>query len=473
MSSFRVAAKVGDGIRNEHWQIPQTTDYTAVVRITIVGGLFVLSALVAMNEPLDDTAALQDALDQQTRRVRELTSELERRTLELRFAQIKKLESLGVLAGGIAHDFNNLLTSVLGNTDLALAHLPPSSPARAHLKHIEYAAQRAADLTRQMLAYSGRGQFLIRPVCLGEITRSKLATIHASLPARASFDCDLADGLPRIDGDFDQLAQLLMHIVANAIEAVAACGGGAIRLRTDACYCTRADLANTFLDDHLPEGQYVCLDVADTGCGMSPETKDRMFEPFFSTKFTGRGLGLAAALGILRGHRGAVRVTSEIGKGTTMRMFFPSRDQDQRHESLPEPSPAPRQQVLVIDDEETVRSVAKTILERVGFGVVTAPTGAEGLARFREHGGDFCVVLLDMRLPLVDGQPVFDALLKTRPDARIVLSSGFLQEEAMETCNDPRMAGYLQKPYRFEELVECVRNVVGREVERTRGVARR
>jgi len=206
---------------------------------------------------------------------------------------------------------------------------------------------------------------------------------------------------------------------------------------------------------------------------MSPETKDRMFEPFFSTKFTGRGLGLAAALGILRGHRGAVRVTSEIGKGTTMRMFFPSRDQDQRHESLPEPSPAPRQQVLVIDDEETVRSVAKTILERVGFGVVTAPTGAEGLARFREHGGDFCVVLLDMRLPLVDGQPVFDALLKARPDARIVLSSGFLQEEAMETCNDPRMAGYLQKPYRFEELVECVRNVVGREVERTRGVARR
>src|SRR5690349_3256590 len=170
-----------------------------------------------MNEPLDPSAALQEALQQQVRRVQELLDELEqqRRLLdaETRLSHVRKLESLGVLAGGIAHDFNNLLTSVLGNTDLALAHLPPSSPARAHLKHIEHAAQRAAELTRQMLAYSGRGQFLIRPVCLGEIVQSKLQAIHASLPARASLDCDLADALPRIDGDFDQLAQLLMHIV--------------------------------------------------------------------------------------------------------------------------------------------------------------------------------------------------------------------------------------------------------------------
>jgi two-component system cell cycle sensor histidine kinase/response regulator CckA len=469
-----------------------------------------------MNEPLDHTAALQDALRQETSRVLELTRELERQrlllaaecerqTLDARLSQLKKLESLGVLAGGIAHDFNNLLTSVLGNTDLALAHLPPSSPARAHLKHIEYAAQRAAELTRQMLAYSGRGQFIIRPVCFGEILRGKLPAIRTALPDRVSLECDLADNLPRVDGDGDQLGQLLMHIAGNAIEAVTG-SGGTIRVRTDACYCTRADLAGTYLDDQLPEGCYVCVEVADTGCGMSADTQARMFEPFFSTKFTGRGLGLAAALGILRGHRGAVSVTSELGKGTTMRMFFPARDQGQHvaaagnkaaegkapareqatgesasapgHEtpspsSPPSPSAASAaSRVLVIDDEETVRSVAKTILERVGFAVVTAATGAEGIARFREAGGQFCLVLLDMRLPKVGGQHVHDQLLRVRPDARIVLSSGYLQDEAAESFDQRGIAGYLQKPYRYDELIDCVRSVVGPEAKRQQSGSR-
>jgi len=400
----------------------------------------------------------------------ELQAEQERRKRELRETQLKKLESLSVLAGGIAHEFNNLLTSVLGNADLALAHLPPGSPARAHLKHIEYAAQRAADLACQMLAYSGRGQFLIRPVSVGAILHGKLNAIRAGLPDRVRLDCDLADHLPPIDGDDDQLGQLVMHIVDNAIDAVVSTGNeGAIQLRTDACYCTRADLANTYVDDQLPDGHYVCLDVADTGCGMSAETQERMFEPFFSTKFTGRGLGLAAALGILRGHRGAVRVTSAPGKGTMMRMFFPARDQGQQFTQV-DTAATPRK-VLVIDDEETVRSVAKTILERVGFQVTTAVSGTEGLQRFRDAGGDFCVVLLDMRLPMVDGQPVFDALLTVRPDARIVLSSGFLKEEALESFTDARVAGYLQKPYRFDELVDCVRSVVGPEPERQRSAA--
>jgi two-component system cell cycle sensor histidine kinase/response regulator CckA len=424
-----------------------------------------MPTLAGMNTPLDSTAALQDALDAQTARVQELTRELEqhrallaaeqeRRKLELRVAQLKKLDSLGVLAGGIAHDFNNLLTSILGNTDLALAHLPPGSPVRAHLRHIEYAAQRAADLAWQMLAYSGRGQFLIRPVSVGKILRAKLPTIRATLPERIRLDCELADPLPAIDGDDDLLGQLLVHVIGNAIDAVASLGrDGVIQIRTDACYCTRADLASTYVDDQLPEGHYVCVDIADTGCGMSAETQERMFEPFFSTKFTGRGLGLAAALGILRGHRGAVRVISEIGKGTTMRMFFPA---------------STSRQVLVIDDEETVRSVAKTILERVGYKVITAPSAAEGLQQFRDAGGDFCVVLLDMRLPMVDGRPVFDGLLAVRPDARIVLSSGFLKEEALATFSDSRVAGYLQKPYRFDDLVDCVRNVVGPEPEKQR-----
>jgi two-component system, cell cycle sensor histidine kinase and response regulator CckA len=452
-----------------------------------------------MNEPLDPSAALQEALQQQVRRVQELLDELEqqRRLLdaETRLSHVRKLESLGVLAGGIAHDFNNLLTSVLGNTDLALAHLPPSSPARAHLKHIEHAAQRAAELTRQMLAYSGRGQFLIRPVCLGEIIQGKLSTIRGSLPDGVTVTYEIADNLPAVDGDADQLGQLLMNLVGNAVDALRETGGS-IRLRADACHCTKDDLACTYLDEQLPEGRYVCLEVTDTGVGMSAETQARMFEPFFSTKFTGRGLGLAAVLGILRGHRGAVRVHSEWGKGTMMRLFFPAREQTtvvasdakkagtrdrvesaHRHPSgssrprtpapatttgasLPDPD---SNRVLVIDDEETVRGVARTILERVGFSVVTAASGAEGIAKFREAGGDFCVVLLDMKLPLVSSHQVFDTLARIRPDVRVVLSSGLVNDETMAPFDNKGIAGFLQKPYRFEELIACVRQAVAPE----------
>jgi CheY-like chemotaxis protein len=284
---------------------------------------------------------------------------------------------------------------------------------------------------------------------------------------------EVADNLPAVDGDGDQLAQLLMNLVSNAIEAMRE-NGGAIRLRADACHCTKDDLACTYLDEQLPEGRYVCLEVSDTGVGMSAETQARMFEPFFSTKFTGRGLGLAAVLGILRGHRGAVRVHSESGKGTMMRLFFPAREQArpvvaaetkktpaarERAESAHRP-PAPLPdsgRVLVIDDEETVRGVAKTILERVGFTVVTASSGAEGIAKFREASGDFRVVLLDMKLPLVSSQQVFDTLVRIRSDVRVVLSSGLLNEESIAPFDNRDIAGYLQKPYRFEELIACVR----------------
>ena len=395
-------------------------------------------------------------------------AEHERHALEARMTQVKKLESLGVLAGGVAHDFNNLLTSVLGNTDLALAHLPPSSPARAHLKHIEYAAQRAADLARQMLAYSGRGQFVIRPVCLGDVTRARLAFINKVLPANVSLETSLAPVLPAIDGDADQLAQLLTNVIVNAIEAIGE-KEGRIHVASGHGHCGRADLASMYLDEHLPEGEYAYLEISDTGCGMPPEIQARMFEPFFTTKFTGRGLGLAAVLGILRGHGGAVRVTSEPGRGTTMRLLFPARGQWNATASdsaapapaTPAPSAGPSGHILVIDDEETVRSVARMILERAEYTVVTAATGAEGIARFREAGGRFNAVLLDMRLPIVTSQQVCEELKSIRPDVKIILSSGYLEDDATEGFDRHGIAGYLQKPYRFDELIACIRRVIG------------
>jgi two-component system cell cycle sensor histidine kinase/response regulator CckA len=410
------------------------------------------------------TAIVEIARDVTSRK----RAEHERHKLEARMMQVKKLESLGVLAGGVAHDFNNLLTSVLGNTDLALAHLPPSSPARAHLKHIEYAAQRAAELARQMLAYSGRGQFVIKPVCLGDITRARMSFIKEVLPAHVTLETSLAPSLPAIDGDADQLAQLLTNVIVNAIEAIGD-KEGRIHVTSGHGHCARADLASMYLDEHLPEGEYAFLEISDTGCGMPPDTLARMFEPFFTTKFTGRGLGLAAVLGILRGHGGAVRVTSEAGRGTTMRLLFPARGQWNATASdsaaptpaTPTPSAGPSGHILVIDDEETVRSVARMILERAEYTVVTAATGAEGIARFREAGGRFNAVLLDMRLPIVTSQQVCEELKSIRPDVKVILSSGYLEDDATEGFDRQNIAGYLQKPYRFDELIACIRRVLG------------
>jgi signal transduction histidine kinase/CheY-like chemotaxis protein len=444
-----------------------------------------------MNDPsrpiVDERAAALDPLE---RRVRELEEEAGRHRLLLAREQARRLEALGALAGGVAHDFNNLLTSVLGNTDLALAHLPPSSPVRAHLKHIEHAARRAADLTRQMLACSGRGQFLVRPLALNDLLRGKTPWLRAACPPHVRLEQVMADDLPPIDGDSEQLAQVLMHVVSNACEAIGP-HPGTVRMVTGVSDCMREDLASTYLDEQLPEGRYVFLDVSDTGAGMTEDIVSRMFEPFFTTRFTGRGLGLAATLGILRGHRGAVRVRTELDRGTTMRLLFPVRAE---HEAIgaggeaggagggaggsvrpappqspadeatsgasPSAAPAIPRGVLVIDDEETVRGVARMILERAGFRVVTAATGAEGIARFRESSSDLGIVLLDLKLRTMSSRAVSEELGRIQPGVRIVLSSGYPEEEALSAFEPRLFAGFLAKPYRFDELIECVQRVV-------------
>ncbi len=389
------------------------------------------------------------------------TAEWERQTIEARLTQAKTLESLGALAGGVAHDFNNLLTSVLGNTDLALAHVPPSSPARAYLKHIEHAAHRAAELTRQMLAYSGRGQFLMRPLSLAEAVRGKRPLFQTLTSDHVTLEIAAHDDIP-VEGDAEQIGQLLVSLVVNAVEAIGV-SRGTVRLSTGAAYCTRSDLACTYLDESRPEGWYAYIEVSDTGSGMSGETMARMFEPFFTTKFTGRGLGLAAVLGIMRGHRGAIQVSSELGRGTTVRVLFPAlkRELPVRGDAPANgPASARVQSVLVVDDEETVRNVARTILERAGFRVLLAASGAEAIARFREESDQIDAILLDLSMPLMSGRQVFEALTHIRQGVPIILSSGYLQDEAVARLEGGTVAGFLQKPYRFDELVSSVRRAV-------------
>jgi signal transduction histidine kinase len=306
-------------------------------------------------------------------------AEEERRQLEAQIQHTQRLESLGVLAGGIAHDFNNLLTVILGNTDLALRDTPPGSPAREMLSEVKSAASRASVLTNQMLAYSGRGAFVVGTLELSRLVEEMGQLLHVSLPDKVQLELDLAADLPAIEADASQVHQIVMNLVTNAAEAIGD-ESGVITVHTCMLEADRACLAEARLVEELPEGPYVCLQVSDTGCGMDAETQAKLFDPFFTTKFVGRGLGLAAVHGIVRGHRGAIRVRSEVGKGTTVTVLLPYSAEAAAVTAEPlagqsaDPLP-PAGTVLVVEDEPGVRDLAKTMLERAGFVVLTAGDG--------------------------------------------------------------------------------------------------
>ncbi len=389
---------------------------------------------------------------------------------ERKLLQTQKLESLGILAGGIAHNFNNLLMAILGNAELALADLSPLSPARASLLEIEAATRRAADLARQMLAYSGKGRFVLERLDLNALVREMSHLLEVTLSKKAVLKYNFADPLPPIEGDPTQIRQVVMNLLTNASEAVGETSG-MVALSTGAMTCDRAYLEAldpaAFAGDDAPppEGTYVFLEVADTGCGMDAETLRRAFDPFFTTKFTGRGLGLAAVLGIVRGHKGAVKVYSEPGRGTTFKVLFPAAEgaaekPDAAAEHLP---PAWRGSgvVLVADDEETVRAITRRQLERLGFEVRTAADGEETLERFQAEAGRIACVLLDLTMPKLGGEEVFRELRRLRPDVRVILMSGYNEQDATQRFTGKRLAGFLQKPFRARELAAKLEEILG------------
>ncbi|MDO9018471.1 MAG: PAS domain S-box protein [Deltaproteobacteria bacterium] len=382
------------------------------------------------------------------------------RRLEEKLLQTQKLESLGVLAGGIAHDFNNLLVGILGNAGLALVELPPGSPLRPLMDDIQAAAMRAADLTRQLLSYSGKGRFVLANLDVGAVVGDMTHLLASVVAKGVTLRYRLAASLPLIEGDASQIRQVVLSLVSNASDAIGERAGEV----TVATSVVRADddfLADTFVDDRLAAGDYVCLEVTDDGQGMSADTVGRIFDPFYTTKFVGRGLGLAAVLGILRGHKGAINVQSEPGVGTTLRAYFPVSA------AAPE-APAPRaelprstrQTILVIDDEEGVRNVARRIFERANFKVIVAADGVEGLERFRECPDEVAAVLLDVTMPRMGGEETFTELRRLRADVRVLLSSGYSEQEAMGRFAGKGLAGFVEKPFRPQTLLDKLRAVI-------------
>lgn len=387
-------------------------------------------------------------------------AEVERQQLEAQVQRTQKLESLGVLAGGIAHDFNNLLMGVLGNASLALHTVPDTAPVRRLLEQIEAAGRRAAGLCRQLLAYSGRGRFVVEPVNLTAIVEEMIALLRSSLYNRTDLRVETMPDLPPILGDSGQICQVVMNLITNAAEAIGE-RDGCVTVSTGVAHCDAEALRSAYLHDALPEGEYVFVQVADTGCGMDAETLAKIFDPFFSTKFTGRGLGLAAVLGIVRGHRGTLHVASAPGCGTTFRVWFPAAHEmlaasapERRNESVAETNNGT---VLVVDDEDVSREVAVRMLESLGYPVLEARDGPQAIDIFRRCGEEISVVLLDMTMPRMNGEDVYRELRRLRSDVRVVLSSGFDEREATSRFGHSGLAGFLQKPFVMAEMAATLR----------------
>ena len=384
----------------------------------------------------------------------------DRKLIENQLRQTQKLESLGVLAGGVAHDFNNLLTGILGNTSLALESLSTDHPAHGALRSAMTASERAADLTRQLLAYAGKGKFVTDAVNLSSLVGEISQLIQTSIPKSVQLRLDLAKDVPNIEADSSQLQQLIMNLVINGAEAIGEGNTGIVLVTTGTQVVDEAYLMTTLgPKDEVPEGVYVTLEVHDTGCGMDEETQARIFDPFFTTKFTGRGLGLAAARGIVLGHKGTLKVYSQAGRGSTFKVLLPATEKlpnsfmrRARSEGL-----AGSATVLVIDDEPIVRQTAKAMLERYGYTVLLAENGKEGVDLFRVTADRIDLVILDMTMPVMSGEETLRNLRLIRTDVTVLLSSGYNEVEAIRRFTGKGLAGFIQKPYSAVDLAETVK----------------
>ncbi len=389
-------------------------------------------------------------------------AEAERKKLEAKILQAQKLESLGVLAGGLAHDFNNLLQGILGNASLALLDLEPESPVHESIEQIEKSGQRAADLTKQMLAYSGKGRFVVNAINLSKLIIEMKELLESSVSKKADLKVSLKSDLPNVEADASQIRQVILNLVTNASEALGEKNGD-IRISTGVMECDRTFLENTYMDDDLLEGIYVYIEVSDTGSGMDEKTMRKLFDPFFSTKFVGRGLGLAAVLGIVRGHQGAIKVMSEPGEGSTFIVLFPTDGKFFKKSEINQGSLSFHKSsdcILVVDDEEQVLSLTERILRRNGYNVLTASDGQKAIKTFREHPDEISAVLLDLTMPGMDGEEIFSEIRKIREDACVILSSGYDEHEVFRHFKGKGLAGFIQKPYHPESLLNKLKEVI-------------
>jgi PAS domain S-box-containing protein len=385
----------------------------------------------------------------------------ERRRSEEALRQTQKLESLGILAGGIAHDFNNLLGAMLGNLNLAQMKLPAGAASGRYLDNLESTIGKAVELTRQMLAYSGKGRFVVEPLDLNRHVGEISHLLAVSISKRVRLEYAFAPDLPAIEADSAQLQQVVMNLVTNASEAIGDTDG-LIVIATGCREIDAQEAATAFAGQQVVPGRYVTLRVSDTGCGMKPEVLARIFDPFFSTKGSGRGLGLSAMLGILRGHQAAIEIRTAPGGGSDFRVHF--RASLAAVPGCADAASGARRvrfhgKVLLVDDEADLRASFAGMLEHLGFQVVAARDGFEALERFRP--GEFALVLMDLTMPRMDGKEAFLQMQARDPALKVVLASGYSELEAIEPMLGIRPAGFIQKPFSLQELAAALEKALG------------
>jgi PAS domain S-box-containing protein len=386
------------------------------------------------------------------------------REAEAALLQAQKFDSLGLLAGGIAHDFNNLLAIMASHLTLVRQQITSRGDPGGSLAEVERAVARAADLCRQMLVYSGRSPKQIVPLQLNELLIEMHSLLSVPFSKKIQMQMDLSSECPAILADQAQIEQVLLNLLTNAAEAIGE-GRGTIRLRTSLCDAADGQLPSVEPGVGLPAGRYAVVEVSDSGVGMDATTLTKIFDPFFSTKQRGRGLGLSAMQGILRGHQGGLRISSAPGKGTSFELFFPAMARVSGRSAPPPPLPAahdrePRRAlVLVVDDERALRQAIRLLLESEGHLVLEAANGAEALRIFRERGADIDLVLLDLMMPGMDGGETLAALRTIDPTIRVLLSSGFDATEILDRVRD-EVAGVLSKPFRASELIQIVQDAL-------------
>jgi PAS domain S-box-containing protein len=387
----------------------------------------------------------------------------EKKRVDERLRESQKLESIGLLAGGIAHDFNNLLVGIVGNASLGEEMVPPGHPVTEILTRIVKTGEQAAHLTRQMLAYAGKGRFIVEPVNLSDLVREIIPLIQPSISKRIGVHLNLSRGLPPVNADRSQLQQIVMNLLINAAEAIGS-SPGVVSVSTGV---RRVDgrFSGGPTGAEVEPGEYVCLSVSDTGSGMDDATRAKIFDPFFTTKFTGRGLGLAAVAGIVRGHKGAIEVTSAPGKGSTFQVLLPAAAN-----AAPAPGPAAlddedlrgEDTILVVDDEEAVRLLAKRALERHGYTVLCASSGQAGVELLRKEAGRVSLVVLDLSMPGMNGQETLAELRKIDPEIKVVISSGYAEADTMPLFAGVSVSGFIQKPYTSRQLARSLKTAAGR-----------
>jgi PAS domain S-box-containing protein len=388
----------------------------------------------------------------------------EPRTIHERLWHQQKLESIGLLAGGIAHDFNNILVGILGNASLGLERLDDRTFTERAFRDILCASERAADLTRQLLAYAGKGKVVVQPSDLSEIVAGVLPLIKASIPSKVEVVLNLESHLPAVNVDKTQIEQIVMNLLINAAEAIGE-NPGTVTVKTRSAELAE-DVRQNYLSESEVRGRYAVLEVSDTGIGMDEETLKHIFDPFFTTKFMGRGLGLSAVMGIVRGHGGAIRVRSAPGQGARFEILLPGTQAETRSPQAAAPEverAAGGGTILVIDDEPIVREFFQAALHHHGYEAVLAGDGEEALRVFSEQADRFELVVLDLVMPGVSGKDLLPRLLEVKPEVRIVVTSGQVEEEVRRELAGWKIAGFIHKPCTSRTLVAQIQRAMQTE----------